>query len=233
MARSQTRLCHRVLGRGACRAAGIVGAVLVAAASGISAAAQTGSVSGAAAATSIRESARQIPVVVTADVLVVGDSSGAVAAAATAARAGATAVLVAHRPYLGGNLCATLRLWREPDETITTPLGRRLFEQSPARPMHIKRTLDQELIDAGVQFYFGCYATDVLQDGAGHVAGIVIADRAGRQAISAKVVIDATDRATVARLAGAKFSPYPSGPAESRSQALRPPMNHLATYGKC
>lgn len=215
MARSHPRSCLRVFEQGACRAAGIAGLVLVVAASGIGAGAETGSVSGAAV-TPIRESAREIPLVVTVDVLVVGDSSGAVAAAATAARAGATAVLVAHRPYLGGDLCATLRLWREPDEAITTPLGQRLFEQSPARPMHIKRTLDQELIDAGVQCYFGCYATDVLQDGSGHVAGIVIANRAGRQAICAKVVIDATDRATVARLAGAKFSPYPSGPAAFR-----------------
>jgi len=214
MARSQTRTCLPAFAQGACRAAKFVGVVLVAAASGISAAAETETMSGAAApASSIRESARQIPLVVTADVLVVGDSSGAVAAAATAARAGATAVLVAHRPYLGGDLCATLRLWREPDQAVTTPLGQRLFEQSPARPMHIKRTLDQELIDAGVPFYFGCYATDVLRDDSGHVAGIVIANRAGRQAICAKMIIDATARATVARLAGAKFSPYPGGPA--------------------
>lgn len=186
--------------------------VFVAAAGVSGTAAETATIS----ATAIRESAREIPVVATADVLVVGDSSGAVAAAAEAARAGATVFLITHRAYLGGDLCATLRLWREPDEQLTAPLAKRLLEQSPARPMHIKRTLDQELLDAGVHFFFGCYATDLLQDASGQVAGIAMANRAGRQALLAKVIIDATDRATIARLAGAKFAAYPSGPAEFR-----------------
>jgi ribulose 1,5-bisphosphate synthetase/thiazole synthase len=166
--------------------------------------------------TAVRESAREIPVVARADVLVVGDSSGAVAAAAEAARAGATVLLITHRPYLGGDLCATLRLWRSPDEKVTTPLAKRLLEESPARPMHIKRTLDQELLDAGAHFFFGCYATDLLRDASGQIAGIAMANRAGRQAILAQVIIDATDRATVARLAGAQFAAYPSGSAEFR-----------------
>jgi hypothetical protein len=40
---------------------------------------------------------------------------------------------------------------------------------------------------------------------------VVIANRAGRQAIIAKVIIDATPRASVARMAGARFRPYPAG----------------------
>jgi flavin-dependent dehydrogenase len=79
------------------------------------------------------------------------------------------------------------------------------------RPMHIKKTLDEALLAAGVQYLYGCYATDVLRDGAGRPCGIVMANRAGRQAIVARTIIDATERATVARLAGAKFSPYPTG----------------------
>jgi hypothetical protein len=38
-----------------------------------------------------------------------------------------------------------------------------------------------------------------------------MANRAGRQAVVAKVIIDATDRAWVARMAGAKFRPFPAG----------------------
>ena len=45
----------------------------------------------------------------------------------------------------------------------------------------------------------------------GNPCGIVMANRAGRQAVVAKTIIDATDRAAVARLAGAKFRPYPAG----------------------
>jgi hypothetical protein len=67
------------------------------------------------------------------------------------------------------------------------------------RPMHVKRTLDQTLLDAGVAFLYNCYATDVLTDDAGRPCGIVMANRAGRQAVIAKTIIDATERATVAR----------------------------------
>ncbi len=81
----------------------------------------------------------------------------------------------------------------------------------PPRPLHVKKTLEKALLDAGVEFLFSCYPTDVLRDAAGAPAGIVMANRAGRQAVLARTIIDATDRGTVARLAGARFRPYPSG----------------------
>ncbi len=81
----------------------------------------------------------------------------------------------------------------------------------PPTPMQVKRTLDEALLEAGVQFLYGCYVTDVLRDGAGNPAGIVMVNRSGRQAVKAKVIIDATMRTTVARLAGASFRPYPAG----------------------
>ena len=82
----------------------------------------------------------------------------------------------------------------------------------PPRPMHVKKVLDEALLAAGVEFLYSCYATDVLRDSAGGPCGIVMANRAGRQAVLAKTIIDATDRAWVARMAGAKFRPYPAGP---------------------
>ncbi len=87
----------------------------------------------------------------------------------------------------------------------------RLNVPPPPRPMHVKNSLDDELLAAGVQYLYSCYATDVLRDAAGKPCGIVMANRAGRQAVVAKTIIDATPRATVARLAGAKFRPYPGG----------------------
>jgi len=81
----------------------------------------------------------------------------------------------------------------------------------PPTPMHVKRTFDEALLEAGVEFLYGCYATDVLTDSHGDLAGIVMANRSGRQAVKAKVVIDATPRASVARMAGAEFRPYPPG----------------------
>ncbi|MDZ7619810.1 MAG: FAD-dependent oxidoreductase, partial [Patescibacteria group bacterium] len=79
------------------------------------------------------------------------------------------------------------------------------------RPMHVKKTLDEALLAAGVQYLYSCYATDLLRDAQGKPAGLVMANRAGRQAVLAKTIIDATDRAEVARLAGAKFRPCRAG----------------------
>jgi ribulose 1,5-bisphosphate synthetase/thiazole synthase len=174
---------------------------------------------------SVTESARLIPVAYDVDVVIVGGSSGAVAAAVSAAEKGAKVFLAAPRPYLGEDLCATMRLWLEEGEEPVLPLARRLFAaaggaasapaQPPARPptpMHVKKTLDDALLAAKVDFLYGCYATDVLRGAGAKPCGIVMANRAGRQAVMAKVIIDATDRAWVARLAGAEFRPYPAGP---------------------
>ncbi len=81
----------------------------------------------------------------------------------------------------------------------------------PQRPMHVKGTLDDELLAAGIQYLYSCCVTDVLRDKDGRPSGVVMANRAGRQAVLAKTIIDATPRATVARLAGAEFRPYEGG----------------------
>ncbi len=78
-------------------------------------------------------------------------------------------------------------------------------------PMQVKRTLDQALIKAKVPFLYWCYATELLRDSTGKPAGVVISTRSGRQAIVAKVIVDATERCNVARMAGAAFTEYPAG----------------------
>jgi hypothetical protein len=78
-------------------------------------------------------------------------------------------------------------------------------------PMQVKRSLDQALLKAGVPFLYWCYPTELLRDNSGKPAGVVISTRSGRQAIFAKVIIDATERAQVARMAGASFTKYTSG----------------------
>jgi len=328
----------------------------------------------------VNESARQIPVAYSVDVVVVGGSTGAISAAVAASEAGAKVFLAAPRPYLGDDMTATLRLWLEEGETPVAPLAKALFDDRegtasrpnpnriafeyqadqptaarhpdtekpsllsdgvwgdpirhsvqfdqdvnvtvdlgqmrdvaevvlwayhgagaggyrvsrvtistsedakawkpgtavqppkdqtensysltlplsararylkfdikkdpdaarmllgeieilappapgvPAwssrppwpRPMHVKRVLDQALLDAGVEFLYNCCATDVVHDADGRPCGIVMANRAGRQAVLAKTIIDATDRALVASLAGAAFRPYPAGPQTFR-----------------
>ncbi len=75
----------------------------------------------------------------------------------------------------------------------------------PPTPMRVKRVFDQALLGAGVEFLFGSYPTELLTDAAGNPAGIVIANATGRQAIRARVVVDATPHAWLTRLAKARF----------------------------
>jgi len=91
------------------------------------------------------------------------------------------------------------------------PAVKRPVQRRPPRPMHVKLVLDQALLDAGVRFLYNCYATDLVVDQQGRPCGIVMSNRAGRQAVLARTIIDATPRAIVARMAGAQFEEYSSG----------------------
>ena len=78
-------------------------------------------------------------------------------------------------------------------------------------PLKVKKALDAALLKAGVSFLTGTHATEPLLDSAGKLSGVVIANRSGRQAIKAKVVIDATERGLLARAAGGRATPFPAG----------------------
>jgi hypothetical protein len=310
--------------------------------------------------THIIESERKIPLCREVDVVVIGGSSGAVAAAQKAAQSGASVFLAAPRTYLGDDIAGTLRLWLNKDEKPESPLARNIYtktnpaclfsyessiksggrhidkgnmlndgqhfnvqqetvefadsvtftlkldsvkkitginliafqskndyktdsanvsfssdgkqwskpltmttsptptdknrisftssQQHSAKfikmevlkkekakrmllaeiivrqkmpkegwlvtptPLHVKQALDNALLDAGVSYLTGTFLKDILHDSLCYQAGIVMANRSGRQAIAAKIIIDASERATAARIAGAQFSPYPSGP---------------------
>ena len=78
-------------------------------------------------------------------------------------------------------------------------------------PLKVKQTLDRALLDAGVKYLTGAFVTDVLSDANGDFAGVVIADRGGRQAIVAKTLVDATPRGLAARLAGSVYPAFKPG----------------------
>ena len=164
---------------------------------------------------SVNQSARTLPVARRVDVAVIGGTTAAVSAAVAAAERGASVFLAAQRLYLGEDMCGTLRLELEDGQEPTTELAKRIFDGSrTATPMHVKKALDSALVNAGVDFLFGCYATEVIRDGRGRIGGFVMANRAGRQAVIAETVIDATNRAWFSRLAGAKSEPWPGGKQE-------------------
>jgi len=169
----------------------------------------------------VLQSAREIPVVGRADVLVVGGTLGAVAAAVEASRAGSDVWLIAPRMYLGEDCCATLRLWLEEGETPEGELTRGIFQdRRTTTPLHVKKTLEAALLDHNVRFVFGSFVTDVLLDSHGGPAVAVIANRAGRQAIRTKAIVDATSRGTAARLAGAHIVAGPNSAYLARRVVL-------------
>ncbi|SHE72856.1 FAD dependent oxidoreductase [Mariniphaga anaerophila] len=151
------------------------------------------------------QSQREIKVVKSVDVIIIGGTVSAVAAAVSASKKGADVFLVAPRPYLGEDMCATLQLKTEKNRKLNSSLEKKLFgDTSEVTPLKVKSILNQALVDANVDFIFSSYVTDVLRDGQNNPSGVIVANRAGRQAIAGKVLIDATDRAWVARMAGAE-----------------------------
>lgn len=79
---------------------------------------------GGALALAAAVGAAEVPVVRTADVVVVGGSSAAVSAAIAAKEAGAEVFLIAPRPYLGEDVAGTLRVVRDPGDDARAPLFR-------------------------------------------------------------------------------------------------------------
>ncbi len=158
------------------------------------------------------EDKREIPVIKEVDLVVAGGSSRAIAAAVAAAKTGNKVFLIASMPYLGDDICGSFLYEKNPDENLQTALARKLFhgKELPA-PLHVKTVLEDELIDNGIDFLYSSYVTNAIVDLSGKTAGVVIANRSGRQAIRCKAVIDATHSASVASLFGVEFHKFRAG----------------------
>ena len=159
--------------------------------------------------TVVFQSKREIPIVKSVDVLVIGGTVPAVSAAVAAAENNASVFLVESKPYLGEDMCATLRLDRNTLNPLQTEIEKQIFKDSNrTTPMRVKGVLSKALIDAGVEFVFGSFATNIIWDEKDKPAGVIIANRAGRQAIVAKTIIDASRHAIVCQMAGGKFQSW-------------------------
>ncbi len=169
------------------------------------------------------QSERQIPIVKTVDVVIIGGTIPAVAAAVSAAEKGASVFLIESKSYLGEDLCATLRLERNSSNELKTELEKQIFGNSlTTTPMHIKGVLSKALINAGVEFVFGSFVTDIIWNEKDKPAGVVIANRAGRQAIIAKTLIDASAHVCVCNLTGTEFKSWNKGNLEFERTLVLP-----------
>jgi flavin-dependent dehydrogenase len=163
------------------------------------------------------EPATRLPLAYDVDVVVAGGSLAGVEAALAATGQGATVLLVESRPYLGHDLCASQKLWLDSNETPATALTRKLFrDKRVVTPLKVKRALDHALLEQEVQFLTGTFPAELLVTEDGVPGGLTIVNRSGRQAVRAKVIIDATSDAVLARQSTAGLKPFKPGPKQCR-----------------
>ncbi|WP_279179722.1 FAD-dependent oxidoreductase [Parabacteroides johnsonii] len=143
----------------------------------------------------------EVPVIADVDILIIGGTSGAVSAAVEAHSGGASVFVMAPMPYLGEDICGTLRFWLEKNEEPCDILSEALF---PAKdfptPLHIKTILEDELLRNNIPFLYSSYLVDFLYDKDKNIKGGIFVNRSGCQVILASTIIDATLEATGVRV---------------------------------
>jgi len=157
---------------------------------------------------------RQLPVKIETDVLVAGGGPAGVAAAVTAARAGARVFLAeAHTCFGGMSTAGRIPLfmtWGDGIRNLAAGFGERVRDRL-ARESHLrgpatdiealKRVYDAEAVEAGFDFMFYSRIVDVLVKD-GHVDGVVCAGPSGLWSVRAKVYVDATGNGDLCAFAG-------------------------------
>lgn len=183
----------------------------------------------------ITEPARQTPLLMETDVIVVGGGTTGPFAAISAARQGKRVVMIERFGSLGGNL--TLGLNTKPSGALVGGLPLEIWNlarsvggagddymavvktggvkiASPCDPEVMKMLLTRLCAEAGVQILFETVVSNPVMDG-DTVKGVIIEGKTGRQFIAGKVVIDCSADADIAVRAGAPFAMGSGGESET------------------
>jgi len=181
-----------------------------------------------------------VPVLREVDVLVVGASSGAVAAALAVRDSGRRAMVVSELSYVGEETAGTLNLWPSGLER-SDPLVRVMFPDDgpwPVLPGPVKHALESALLQATVPFLYLARPVALLMED-GRIAGALLATRTSLCAVRCRAIVDATRYGVIARLAGVPLSPREAMPthvswtvlahdAPAGAEVVQPPF-HLAS----
>lgn len=193
----------------------------------------------------IFEPAREIPVIHDTGVLVIGSGPGGLAAALAAARAGAEVTLLERFGCFGGNI-TTVGVegfaWYRHEQTVEAGgVGREFEDRARAAGAAVpesqslsyeldsegfKLVADDMVAEAGIHPMLHRQFVAPIMDG-DRITGVIVESKAGREAIRARVVIDATGDADVAARAGAKIWKTPIEEMQAASV-----MFHLAGVDK-
>lgn len=193
----------------------------------------------------ILEPARSVPVVHSTGVLVVGSGPGGLAAALAAARMGVDVTLLDRFGCFGGNITVVGVegfAWYRHEHTIEAGgIGREFEDRAKAMGAAVpesqslsyeldsegfKLVADRLVEEAGIHpMLHRQFVAPIVEDGA--IKGIIVESKAGREAILADRVVDATGDADVAQRAGASTDKTPVEQMQAASV-----MFHLAGVDK-
>ncbi len=158
----------------------------------------------------------RIPVVDRVDVVVAGGGVAGLSAAIGAGRTGAKTLLIEGQGFLGGIATASLMtLWtipspfvngiaREIYEGLSRDEGAVLGKSVAFHPEAFKALSLRMLHEASVALLFYTWVVDAITE-ENRVVGLVVENKAGRQAILANCVVDATGDADVCARSGAPW----------------------------
>ena len=193
----------------------------------------------------ITEPAREIPVVHQTDVLVVGSGPGGLAAALAAARAGVEVTLLDRFGCFGGNITVVGVegfSWYRHERTVEAGgIGWEFEERAKAMGAAVpesqslsyeldsegfKLVADRLVEEAGIHPMLHRQVVAPIMEGT-TIRGVIVESKAGREAILARRVIDATGDADVAHRAGAPTHKTPLEEVQAASV-----MFHVAGVDK-